>query len=176
MQISRTLEMNHRLVGRPELSWAVSRGSLLEVSVSVSVHSILLPLDGSPIAEQALPWAVELADRYSAQLILLRVAPRPEFWSPLDAPDTYLDEQETRAMKYLLGVESRLTDGKVPIQAEYSLGNPAQCILDRAKELGDCIIVMNSHGRDGVSRLMLGSVAEKVARHAACPVFIVRVP
>jgi nucleotide-binding universal stress UspA family protein len=87
-----------------------------------------------------------------------------------------LDEQESRCMKYLLGVEARLTDGKVPIRAEYTLGNPAQCILDRAQELGECLIVMNSHGREGLSRLWLGSVAEKVSRHATCPLFLVRHP
>ena len=144
--------------------------------MNVSVGHILLPLDGSPKSEHALPWALELADRYDAQLILLRVGPRPEVWSPLDPPDVYLDEQESRCMKYLLSVESRLTDGKVPIRAEYALGSASQCILDRAKELGDCIIVMNSHGRDGVPRWLLGSVAEKVTRHAECPVFLVRQP
>lgn len=142
------------------------------------IQSLLVPLDGSPLAEVALPWAFDLAEKYGARIILLRVGILPDVWSLQDAPhmDTRLDELETQCMKYLLEVETRLKDRKVPVQAEYSVGNATQRIVERSQQPDCSMIVMNSHGRDGLTRWMIGSVAEKVARHAGCPVLLIRKP
>ncbi len=140
-----------------------------------AISNILVPLDGSPRAESAIPWALELARHHQANLILFRVGMRPEVWSPLDPATVYLEEQEARCMGYLMEIEASLKPNhEVVISSEYAMGNAAQCILDRATELRDPLIVMNSHGRDGLSRWLLGSVAEKVSRHAVCPVFLCR--
>lgn len=142
------------------------------------IQSILVPLDGSPLSELALPWAFDLAEKYSAQVVLLRVGILPDVWSMQDAPemDTRLDELETQCMKYLLDVETRLKDRNVPVKAEYGVGNATQRIVERSQQPDCSMIVMNSHGRDGLTRWMIGSVAEKVARHAACPVLLIRKP
>ena len=142
----------------------------------VSIQSILVPLDGSPASEQALPMALDLATRYGAQLILLRVALRPEIWSLQGAPalEDRVDEHKALCLKYLHEVQSRLDSASLMVSVEYALGNPSHCIVDRSKELGCSLIVMNSHGRDGLTRWLLGSVAEKVVRHASCPVMLVR--
>jgi nucleotide-binding universal stress UspA family protein len=142
------------------------------------IESILVPLDGSPLAEQALPWAFDLAEKYKARIILLRVGILPDVWSMQDAPimDTRLDELETQCMKYLMEVETRLKDRNIPVVAEYGVGNATQRIVERSQQPDCSMIVMNSHGRDGLTRWMIGSVAEKVSRHAACPVLLVRKP
>ncbi|MBN9420060.1 hypothetical protein ABS71_14890 [bacterium SCN 62-11] len=142
------------------------------------IESILVPLDGSPLAELALPWAFDLAEKYGARIILLRVGILPDVWSLQDAPqmDTRMDELETQCMKYLLEVETRLQDRKVPVTAEYGVGNATQRIVERSQQPDCSMIVMNSHGRDGLTRWMIGSVAEKVARHAGCPVLLIRKP
>ena len=142
------------------------------------IESILVPLDGSPMAELALPWAFDLAEKYGARIILLRVGILPDVWSLQDAPqmDTRMDELETQCMKYLLEVETRLKDRNVPVVAEYGVGNATQRIVERSGQPDCSMVVMNSHGRDGLSRWMIGSVAEKVARHAGCPVLLIRKP
>ncbi|MBX3171582.1 MAG: universal stress protein [Candidatus Eremiobacteraeota bacterium] len=142
------------------------------------IQSILVPLDGSSLSEQALPWAFDLAEKYAAQVILLRVGILPDVWSPQDAPDmdTRLDELETQCMRYLLAVEARFKERNLPIKAEYGVGNATQRIVERSQQPDCSLIVMNSHGRDGFTRWMIGSVAEKVARHAGCPVLLIRKP
>ena len=140
------------------------------------ISSILVPLDGSPLSEQSIPWAVDLAEKYQAQLILFRVGLLPDVWSLQDAPemDSQLEELESQCMKYLLTIKVRLQGHKV--KAEYAVGNATQRIVERTNQPDCSLVVMNSHGRDGLSRWMIGSVAEKVARHAACPVLLIRKP
>ena len=146
--------------------------------MSVAINSILVPLDGSPLSEQSLPWAVDFARKYSAHLVLFRVGLLPDVWSLQDAPEmeSRMDELESQCMKYLLTVEARLQGDGVTVKAEYAVGNATQRIVERSNQSGCSIIVMNSHGRDGLTRWMIGSVAEKVARHAGCPVFLIRNP
>lgn len=146
--------------------------------MSIVVNSILVPLDGSPLSESALPWALDLAEKYGSQLVLLRIGILPDVWSLQDAPemDSRLDELETQCMKYLLEVETRFKDRNVPIRAEYGVGNATQRIVERSNQSDCSLVVMNSHGRDGLTRWMIGSVAEKVARHAGCPVLLIRKP
>jgi universal stress protein A len=62
----------------------------------------------------------------------------------------------------------------VPSRAVVQTGNPELAIVDAAKELGIDLIILSTHGRTGLSRVLLGSTAEKVVRHAGCPVLIVR--
>lgn len=141
----------------------------------MQVNSILVPLDGSPLSELALPWACDLAERYGAQLILFRVGLLPDVWSLQDAPEmeSRMEELETQCMKYLAEVQVKV---KVPVKSEYAVGNATQRIVERSNDPEVSLVVMNSHGRDGLTRWMIGSVAEKVARHAGCPVFLIRQP
>lgn len=145
--------------------------------MTVKISSILVPLDGSTIAELALPWALNLARLHQAELVLLRVGMRPDVWSVQDLEHlhAYQHEQENHCLEYLRQLESRLKGASSPpIRLEYVSGDPGKSIVARARELDSSLIVMNSHGREGLSRWLLGSVAEKVSRHASCPVLLVR--
>ena len=144
----------------------------------MSISTILVPLDGSELSEQSIPWAVDLAEKYQAQLILFRVGLLPDVWSLQDTPDmdSQLKEIESQCMKYLLGIETRLQGKGVSVKAEYAAGNATQRIVERSNQPNCSLIIMNSHGRDGLTRWMIGSVAEKVSRHAGCPVFLIRKP
>ena len=144
---------------------------------AVEVRSILVPLDGSKLSEQALPWAVSLAQKHKSELVLLRVGLRPDVWTVKDLEHlhAYQDEQKAFSLEYLREVEKKLqAEGPLQIRIEYASGSPSKCIVERCEELGVCMVVMNSHGRDGLSRLFMGSVAERVVRHAHCPVLLVR--
>ncbi len=133
----------------------------------ILVHKMLVPLDGSEHSEKALPWAVDLAAKHQAEIILLRVG----------EPDL-LESQTAQAEEcrhYLRQVKTRLkSEAFVKVQIECVSGLASQMIVEKARQLGVSMIVMNSHGRDGMTRWWMGSVAETVTRHAPCPVLLVR--
>lgn len=144
----------------------------------ISVQSIVVPLDGSDYAEGALPWALDMAKKFQAKLVLLRIGLRPELGSLIDAQaiDGRLDELKTACTQYMEKVQARIADSAVTISTEYLLGSPSQCIVERSQQADCSIVVMTSHGREGLSRWLIGSVAEKVSRHAHCPVMLIRQP
>jgi nucleotide-binding universal stress UspA family protein len=141
---------------------------------------IVVPLDGSTLAEQALPIAAHIARASGASLILLRVLItladsdwRPTRGIPFDRR-VITDEERAEAAAYLTQIEER-TDleglGIVTVVAE---GNAAEHILSLAQDQQADLIIMTSHGYTGFKRWVLGSVAEKVARHSTVPVLILR--
>ena len=132
--------------------------------MSVKISSILVPLDGSTIAELALPWALNLAQLHQAELVLLRVGTRPDVWTVqnLEHLHAYQHEQETHCLEYLRQLESRLKGtSSLPMRLEYVSGDPGKSIVARARDLDSSMIVMNSHGREGLSRWLLGSVTDR---------------
>lgn len=146
--------------------------------MSITVQSILVPVDGSGASEQALPWAIDLAARYGANLNVLRVCPHPNLFTAQDLVQmrAYYQEQEELADKYLKDLAARWLPEHPRLSLSCAVGNPSEVILIKAEELATSLIVMTSHARDGMSRWFMGSVAEKVARHANCPVMLVRPP
>jgi nucleotide-binding universal stress UspA family protein len=137
---------------------------------------VLVPLDGSELAESILPFAEKVAG--PAELILLRVV------EPLSAgevmasagvvtPDALL-ARELDAKHYLAGVEQRLKSKGLRVQRRLQLGHPAEEILATAKASGADLIAMTTHGRSGLGRLLFGSVAEAVMRASPVPVLMVR--
>jgi nucleotide-binding universal stress UspA family protein len=141
---------------------------------------IIVPLDGSAIAEQALAQAVELSRLSAAPIHLLRVVDylRMEQYGIYALALEYATEEPVLAVEqnaakdYLAGIESRLTREGLPVATEVRQGRVAREIVAAAQP-GD-VIVMGSHGRGGLSRWLLGSVAEDVVRHATVPVLLVR--
>jgi nucleotide-binding universal stress UspA family protein len=133
---------------------------------------ILVPLDGSTVAEAILPQVTELATLHGAEVVLLRVALAHAFRGT-DQTDAQVQAvQEAEA--YLAGVVERLLASGIKAQSVVRYGHAAEEILDHA-ETGDVdLIAMSTHGRSGVRRWMLGSVAEKVLRAAPVPVLLVR--
>jgi nucleotide-binding universal stress UspA family protein len=149
-------------------------------------RNILVPLDGSKLAECALPYAEEVAKCCNAErLVLVSVTERVEGYRPFDDPSQLLGQRlmpeavgkkAKPAEKYLDRIASALKANGVKVQTEVLLGDPAEEITLFAKHREVDLIVMSSHGRSGPSRLAFGSVADKVFRSSNVPVLMVRAP
>jgi universal stress protein A len=141
---------------------------------------ILVPHDFSPQATVALKTAAALARVHQGKLTVLHVI--VPFYVPADvpfglaaetipSPASFVPEQRARLEKLVaktLGPDAPSTTCKVDV------GDAAQCILDASRRAD--AVVMSTHGRSGLSHLLIGSVAEKVVRHASVPVLTIRVP
>jgi nucleotide-binding universal stress UspA family protein len=139
---------------------------------------ILLPLDGSKLAEAALPHAVHLAKQFGCELVLLRVAVSPyAIVAPdlvLAGTDPDLRELWAHATQYLKGIADRLQEQGLHVRTEVCEGPVAETILEHVVALNVDLIVMSTHGRGGVLRWVYGSVAERVLQGSACPVLLIR--
>ena len=142
--------------------------------------NILVPLDGSKVAAQALPLAARLARQSNAKLHLLSAiqVEYPAFVSPI-AVDTMplipdVNALWSQAQDYLANVVSGDLYNGLEIVTTVDTGEPAQMIVDSAEDAEADLIIMTTHGRSGFSRWALGSVTERVLRHAPCPVLAVR--
>jgi nucleotide-binding universal stress UspA family protein len=163
---------NPLLVVRAHEQEATTTGEMLE--------NVIVPLDESLLAEQALPHAVHLARTMGLRVILLRVTPdtgdyyRNMEYVPSDFED-FAQFADGQAMEYLHKVGRKLRDQGFPLVEERLLhGHPAATIVDLARETPHCLVAMTTHGRSGVGRWLLGSVADRVLRHSAGPVLMVR--
>ncbi len=140
---------------------------------------ILVTLDGSELAEGALPHAIALAKAFSAHLTLLFVLePSIAYVQPtlggsvMDT--TVIDEEVHHGKDYLDGVTSRLTGEGIHVCGIVRDGDAASEICDYAVENKIDMIVMCTHGRSGIKRWVYGSVADKVLRSAGTPVLLIR--
>lgn len=140
----------------------------------MKLEKILVPLDGSALAEVALPTAIEiLADRPTATLLLLRAAEATTF-PGADQVEAQLHVVR-EAEEYLASVAARLTGyGVKEVKTSVWYGPPAPAIVEAARVGEVDIIVMSTHGRSGLGRLVLGSVAESVLRGTRTPILFVR--
>jgi nucleotide-binding universal stress UspA family protein len=136
---------------------------------------ILLPLDGSPLAECVLPHAVALAKAFKSRLTLLRVVfqKRSENQQSIVNP---MDWQmlKSEADAYLKSVQSRLENVDVQSEPYVMEGNPAQQIIDYTRDEQVDLIVMSSHGKGGLSEWNINSVVQKVLYRAFVPVMLIR--
>ena len=146
-------------------------------------HKILVPLDGSGASQFALEPAFRLAQKYAAEVILLRVVVLEEVALQLQTlSSAYFalrDEMETRlreeAQTYLKAIRAEWKGMGVPIRTEVGSGAPPQVIHQIAAERSVDLIVMSTHGRAGLGRFVYGSVAEAVLRGSPIPVLLVPV-
>lgn len=139
----------------------------------MKVESILVPLDGSPLAEAALPKAVALLEgNPGATLVLLRAAEAPSLpgADPTNAQITAVDE----AAKYVEKLAADLRERGVNVKTSVWYGPPAPAIVEAAEVGRVDLIVMSTHGRSGLGRLILGSVAESVLRGTRTPILLLR--
>jgi nucleotide-binding universal stress UspA family protein len=136
------------------------------------LERILVPLDGSECAEIVLPKVEKLATVLKARIALLRVAYAHTFpgADPTEAEVKVVREAE----EYLGKVEERLKAKGFKVDSHVRYGNDADEILDHAAQKDIDLIAMTTHGRSGVKRFLLGSVAEKILRHSPKPIFLVR--
>jgi nucleotide-binding universal stress UspA family protein len=147
---------------------------------SAMLKTILVPLDGSERAEYVLPLVARLVRRTGGRLVLLRaVNIATDYWPSIAAPypsmiQAAIEGELETATAYLAKVaaEAPLAGREVTITARY--GIPAPIILAAATEYDADLIVICSHGRTGMAHVIMGSIAEKIARHSTVPVLIVR--
>jgi len=150
---------------------------------------IVVPLDGSELAEEALGKAQELATKLQSSLILVQAvdtlaqrmsAPPALMESPAAAAASVellqaaLEAEKEAAHKYLGRLRERLAAGGLKPEAFVGEGSAANVILEVASEQKADLIVMSTHGRGGLGRLVFGSVADAVLRRSAVPVLLIR--
>lgn len=138
---------------------------------------ILVPLDGSQVAEGVLPHARALAFAEGAEIVLLRVAANPvmEFtFSDPSVAQRVVEDLETQSKQYMAGVEESLKKDGFQVSALIREGAVADMILRTAEEVGADVIAMSTHGRTGPARWLLGSVADRVVRNSSIPVLLIR--
>ncbi len=136
------------------------------------IRTILYPTDFSPHSDLACQFAGALARDYGARLIVAHVFHEPvvAYGAGLTASDRDAAEIELKSWASLLASQF----GLVAVEHRLAVGNPAAEILRLAEEVKSDLIVLGTHGRTGLGRLVLGSVAERVLRGAACPVVTAR--
>lgn len=143
-------------------------------------NTILVPTDGSELATKAIKAAVEFAKMTHAKLIGLAVA-EPYPFSPLGetafVPDVagYEKGMQEAAQSHVNQVAALAKEGDVECQTYTALSfDPSEEIIKAAKQYGCDVIVMASHGRRGLDRLLLGSQTQKVLAHSTIPVLVYR--
>jgi nucleotide-binding universal stress UspA family protein len=140
-----------------------------ESKAMLAIRHILVPFDWAELSNRAFQLAASMAREHDAQLVVLYAVPHAAvIYGP--PPESYLDH----LLKELCRIKP--SDPKTRVQHLLVEGNPATAILRAAKEINCDLIVMGTHGRTGLNRLLMGSVAEEVVRKAPCHVLIVKDP
>ena len=160
-----------------------------EIGSDARVNSIIVPLDGSDFAAEALPHAAALARPRRLKVILARVTPSVgEYqsymqYSMIDASsavytgpyEQWSREADANAMGYLRTVGQKFaTENGVTVEERLINGSPADAIVDLLHDEPNSLCVMTTHGRSGVGRWVLGSVADRIVRHSGSPVLVIR--
>lgn len=143
------------------------------------IRRILVPTDFSATSDAAFDYALLLAERLGASVLLLHVLDDPFLTDGL-VPDAYLSEAPAVRTAMLRNAQDRLAHRAatvppaIPVEREVLFGNGAATIAEYAEARDVDVIVMGTHGRAGVAHLLMGSVAERLVRTAPCPVLTVR--
>jgi nucleotide-binding universal stress UspA family protein len=137
---------------------------------------ILIPLDGSELAEEALPAGIAFVQRAGAggKLILLRVNRAESIIYSRGGPFEVPTRMREEINAYLTQVENSIKAQGVPVEVVYTEGDPATAIVDMAHDYHADLIVMVTHAREGMSRLVHGSVADRVLQGAPVPVLLLK--
>src|SRR6266567_6435343 len=141
------------------------------------IRRILIPTDGSPASELAMPIAERLARAQGAEVLLLQVIRYPVVYDGFGVgPDVYqmmLDASKDQAEANLGRLEAQFRDQGVRTKSLLLRGSPAACLLDVERDEEVDMVVMSTHGRTGLARFALGSVADRIVREGARPVITV---
>ena len=148
------------------------------MNTTPNIEHILVAHDFSDNAEPALAYAVSLAEKFRARLTLMHAYERPAYSYPESLVEdfdfeTKVDRAAARALE---GVAARVRSAAIPVTVLLRKGTPSVEIVAAAEQANADLIVMGTHGRRGLSRALVGSVAETVVRTAPCPVLTVHVP
>ena len=130
-------------------------------STSVQIDTLVVPVDGSPMAEEVLPHVTAISKAVGAKVSLVRVAPSPD--------------GQAEAREYLSQLGERLRQEGVTSVEEHVLnGEPAGALLDMLESSPHAMVTMTTRGRSGLERWVLGSVTDRIVRHSGTPVLVVR--
>jgi universal stress protein A len=141
-----------------------------EVLPAFKLKKILVPVDFSDCFKKALQYAIPFARQFDAELKLLHVVepyPAVPEMGPVDVETLQVGRAQLEALRRAIGEA-------VPASTLLRTGVPNIEIVQAAKELGIDLIILSTHGRTGLAHILLGSTAERVIRHAPCPVLVVR--
>lgn len=142
-------------------------------TLAVKLNTVIVPLDGSHLAEQVLPHVVALSKALALTVILVRVTPSHVF--TLTSRRYENREQDAQAFEYAHDVKQNLyRQGVVGVEDMLLRGHPADGILDTARKTPDSLIALVTHHRPRVGRWMLGNVTEDIVRHSGNPVLVIR--
>jgi nucleotide-binding universal stress UspA family protein len=145
-----------------------------------SIEKIILPLDGSELAEAAIPQATFLASTFERPIVLVRtldmtwLATGDGMTADFTLTPDLQELLESDAKEYLAQTARGLEEKGLEVERVFSFRLPANEIIDQANATPGALIVMSSHGRSGLGRTVLGSVADRVVRTAEAPVLLVR--
>jgi nucleotide-binding universal stress UspA family protein len=146
----------------------------------LSFRIIVMPTDFSDYSLRALPYAIDLAEKYDARLKVVFVS-EPSMqvsdvaWVGVD--ERAMNEDHAReARRHLEKIILEQVPNDLPADAEILSGNAVDEVIGYAREVNADLIVMATHGRSGVSHMLMGSTAEQVVRKAPCPVLTLKQP
>ncbi|MGH2459681.1 MAG: universal stress protein [Chloroflexota bacterium] len=150
-------------------------------------QQIVVALDGTPEAERILPHVEALAKGFASKVELVWATESPEMivaeTIPVSSPDEpglpvnplpLVEQEHQDAAAYLASIAERLRGQGILVSHEDPEGPPADVILGTADRLGADLIALTTHARGAIGRLVLGSIAGDVIRHASCPVLVIR--
>lgn len=143
-------------------------------------NEIIVPLDGSELAEAALPHARSIANAFKSDITLISVIepitiyPQPGAIGPVLSVAVNTQDEIDNATKYLKERAEYFSSEDINVRTIVKEGDPASEICDLAEESNADLIIMSTHGRSGIKRWVYGSVADKVLRSADIPVLLVR--
>lgn len=148
------------------------------------VHTIAVPLDGSVYGEAALPYAKELARDFDAELLLVRVAetsqvygmmtPEPVGAASAEAINEVIEQLVSETREYLETTAAALRQEGFNVRTEALEGFPADQLMALEREVAVNVIVMATHGRSGLGRLVFGSVAERILKNGTTPILMIK--
>jgi nucleotide-binding universal stress UspA family protein len=160
-------------------------------------EKILVPLDGSVLAERVLQHVQAIAEKFGSTVVLLRATLPPEelvppagmglpmgdmaaydsLLSPTSIQDfqAVLEAEESETKAYLKGMSEHLSGHGFAVTTEHKDGAASEVIIEFSKSLPADLVAMTTHGRSGLARVVVGSVADEVVRKVSCPVLLVRV-
>jgi nucleotide-binding universal stress UspA family protein len=143
------------------------------------MQRILVPTDGSPESEQAIPVAEQIASAQSAEVVLVQVVQFPvltgtDEWTSPEFYEQITDAMTADAQANLDRIGARFQISGIKVTPLLLRGSPAYGLLEAEREQHPELVVMSTHGRTGLARFALGSVADRVVREGSVPVLLVR--
>ena len=149
-----------------------------DIEAETKLSTVVVPLDGSPLSESALPYAEALAKALSLKMKIVRVVPIG--WAvgyEIDSYHPQLDDIETEmvddATVYLRGIRAELATDDIEVEWKVLRGTPARALVELGRGDHHDIFVISTHGRSGLTRWVLGSVTEAVVRASRSPVLVI---